>query len=266
MQIEIEQTLILNVFCNSLILKLTGLALRSPARLWFLSALSGGVVALIEPYFSLPVYGRILLQIFVCLMMVCISFEIKPLKKGVQAFFGLIFATFLLGGGCLALENLVGRLPLFLVAVICSVIYFSVAIFINHRRKVEHVRKYTYNVILRDGDKTIYEEGYLDSGNLLYDNITKKPIILVNFDVFHKLYQNINFICAFTKNFDKKQVKNGHFVKINGVAGNSSILVFTIDELKIGDEAVIKDASLGLSFSGFDKGFGKRLLLHSAIV
>ncbi len=266
MQIEIEISLFLNIFCNALILKMTGLALRCQARLWFLSALSGAVVALVMPYFDLSMPVKILLQVLVCLMMVCISFEIKPLKKLAQAFVGTIFSTFLFGGGCTALESLFGTLPLFVVAVICSLIYFSVRIFVNHRRRVEHVRKFTYNVTIRDGEKTIYEEGYLDSGNVLYDNITKKPIILVNFEVFHALYQNINFICAFTKNFDKKLVKNGHFVKINGIGGDSSILVFTIDELQVGNETVIKDASLGLSFSGFDKGFGKRMLLHSAIV
>ena len=112
----------------------------------------------------------------------------------------------------------------------------------------------------------IYEEGYLDSGNVLYDTITKKPIILVTFDVFNKLYQNINYINALTKNFDKSIIKDGHFIKINGVGSGTSILVFTIDEMLINNDKSFKDVAVGLSFSSFDKSFGKKILLNNVLI
>ena len=121
-------------------------------------------------------------------------------------------------------------------------------------------------MILKDNENVIYEEGFLDSGNMLYDSITKKPIILITYDVFNKFYQNINYINAVTKNFDKSKVKDGHFVKINSIGSGTSILVFTIDEMQLGNGKTFKDVSVGLSFSGFDKSFGKKILLHSAMI
>ena len=120
--------------------------------------------------------------------------------------------------------------------------------------------------MLKDGDKIVYEEGYLDSGNVLYDSITKKPIILITFDVFNKLYQNINYINALTKNFDKSKVKDGHFIKINSITSGTSILVFTVDEIVLNSEKSFKDVAVGLSFSEFDKSFGKKILLNSALI
>ena len=128
------------------------------------------------------------------------------------------------------------------------------------------IDKFTFAVTFIDNGKTFYEEGYLDSGNVLFDSITKKPIILVTFDVFHKFYSNINYINAYTKNYDKSLIKDGHFVQIKGVGSNSSILVFRVDEVHVGNDRHYKDVALGLSFSGFDKSFGKRVLLNNALL
>ena len=41
------------------------------------------------------------------------------------------------------------------------------------------------------------------------------------------------------------------------------MLIFTVDQIQIsGDEREFKNVSLGLSFSGFEKSFGKNVLLH----
>ena len=53
MEIEIELALFINLFLNSFILKLTGIFLKDRARLWLLSALLAGVIAIILPMFSL---------------------------------------------------------------------------------------------------------------------------------------------------------------------------------------------------------------------
>ena len=118
----------------------------------------------------------------------------------------ILFCSFLFGRGCYCVTNLFGELPLIIVCVIGFIIYTISKIIINIQHRKDKIAKFTFNVTLKDGDKVIYEEGYLDSGNVLYDNITKKPIILITFEVFNKLYQNINYINALTKNFDKASV------------------------------------------------------------
>ncbi len=266
MEIEVELSLCINLLVNSLILKLAGLFLKQEPRLWFLSALIGSAIALILPMFSLNWYFKVLIIIFVCNIMLSISFKFKSLKNFICIFSVIILSTFLFGGAMQALTNVFGQFPLFVVFVIAFIIYIISKIIIKSKQKRDMIQKYTYNVVLKDDDKVIYEEGYLDSGNVLYDNITKKPIILITFDVFNKLYSNINYINAYTKNFDKKEIKDGHFVKIKNVGGFSSILVFRIDELQVGNEKSYKDALIGLTFSSFEKSFGKKILLNSAVI
>ncbi len=266
MEIIIELSLLINVALNFMIIKLSALLVKTQCHLAFFSALIGGIIALLIPLFSISWYIKCLIIILVCSILTCISFRFKKFSEFLKYSIVILFTTFLFGGGCYAVESLVGQYTLFIVCVIGILIYIVSKVVIKSIQRKDLVQKFTYNVILKDNENVIYEEGFLDSGNMLYDSITKKPIILITYDVFNKFYQNINYINAVTKNFDKSKVKDGHFVKINSIGSGASILVFTIDEMQLGNGKTFKDVSVGLSFSGFDKSFGKKILLHSAMI
>lgn len=266
MEIVVEISLCINLFLNSFILKLTERFLREKARLWFVSALFGTTISLISPLFSLPLYAKILLQIAVAFIMICISFRYSTFKKFILTFLVFILTTFIFGGGCYALQNIIGQFPIFIVVIISSIIYFACCIVLHYQHKASIIKNFTYKVILKDGQTKVEEEGFLDSGNMLYDTITKKPIILVTFEVFHKFYQDISYLSAWSKKFNESSIKNGHYIKINSVGSGTSIFVFTVDELSIGENKTFKNVMLGLSFSGFEKSFGKNILLHSELV
>ena len=53
---------------------------------------------------------------------------------------------------------------------------------------------------------------------------------------------------------------------ISSVGGKGKILVFSVDEVKVGEDKVFKDVMLGLSFSGFEKSFGKNVLLNYEMI
>ena len=128
--------------------------------------------------------------------------------------------------------------------------------------KKNHIHSFTYNLVFKHEGIEVREEGFLDSGNMLYDSVTKEPIILINYNVFHKLFSNISYLSLLTRRFDNSSIKNAHYIKINTVGAGTNLLIFTIDELKVGDEKSFKNVSVGLSFSGFEKSFGKNVLLH----
>ena len=266
MTIVIEETLLICLVLNSFIIKLTAMFLKDRARLWLLSALIGSIISIMLPLFHIKVMLKLLIVIFSCSLLVCISFKFLNFKRFLAIFGVFVLTTFVFGGGCYAVESLIGSFPLFCVAIIAVVLYVIVRILLIYQQRRDKLQRFTYNVTIKDGDKVIYEEGYLDSGNVLYDTITKKPIILVTFDVFNKLYQNINYINALTKNFDKSIIKDGHFIKINGVGSGTSILVFTIDEMLINNDKSFKDVAVGLSFSSFDKSFRKKILLNNVLI
>ncbi len=263
MKIVIEQSLAINIFLNLLILKMVSRIMRRKTRLSFLSGIIGAILALIEPIWNIQPLLKICLMICTSFIMILISFKYISLKEFMLSLSLFMLATFLFGGACQVVNQTFGNFPLFIVAIIALVIFALVNIitkFVNHHRRMS---KFTYNLTFIDGDKVIREEGYLDSGNVLYDTITKKPVVLITYDVFRKFYDNISLVSLVTKEFNSSSIKNGHYIKINSVGKGTSILIFTVDQLKVeGDERMYKNVSLGVSFSGFEKSFGKNVLLH----
>lgn len=262
----IELSLCINLFLNSFILKMTALIVRERAKLWFISALVGACISMFTPLFTLSPFTKILLMVATSLIMLVISFDLKDLKSFLSKWTIFFLATFIFGGGMLALQNIVGQFPLFIVAIAGSVIYFVFVIVVKFQQRKNIIKNFSYTIKFKDNGKEILEEGFLDSGNMLYDSITKKPVILVNFEVFKKFYDNIPLSKIITKTLDKSSIKNGHYIKINSIGSDTSLLVFTIDEMSVGEEKSFKDVMVGLSFSGFEKSFGKKVLLHSELV
>ncbi len=263
MEIVIEETLAINIFLNLLILKMVSRIIGKKARLCFLSCPLGAIFALIEPMWRLSPLLKICLMICISFIMILISFKYQGFKQFCITLTLFILATFLLGGACQMISQTFGSFPLFVVAIVGFAIFVLVGIVtkvVNHHRRM---KKFTYNLTFIDGDKIVKEEAYLDSGNVLYDTITKKPIVLVTYDVFQKFYKDISLISLITKDFNSSSIKNGHYIKINSVGKGTSILIFTVDQLKVeGDERMYKNVALGVSFSGFEKSFGKNVLLH----
>lgn len=260
MKIVLEETIIIGLFLNFLILKTTSF-MTCKARLKFLSSLVGVVISLVAPLYKLHAVLKIVVLVFTSIIMVLISFKYNGFKNFVLILSIFFLSTFLYGGACFAVNELVGSFPLFVVALIGIATYalYSCAYrIVSHRNRMKN---FVYKLKIRDGEKMIEEEGYLDSGNVLYDTITKSPIVLVNFDVFSKLYKDIPYLALITKKINSSSIKNGHYIKINSIGRGTSLLVFTVDEMNVEDKCY-KNVSLGLSFSGFERSLGTNILLH----
>lgn len=269
MTIEIELSLFVNLVINSFILFLTGYFFKEKAKLWFLSSSIGAVIALIIPIFHLSSFALVLVQIFLSILIVSISFQLNSIKNFFSKYSVFLGMTFLFGGGCYAISSTFGSLPLVIVVLICTIIFVVCKLLLLQKNRQNAIDNFSFKVIIKSNGKQIEEEGFLDSGNLLYDPVTKKPVILITFDVFSKLYENINYLSAFLKKIDLSNFSNGHYIKINTVASGTQILVFSANEVKLEGKAfsrTYENFMLGLSFSGFEKAFGKKVLLHSEMV
>lgn len=264
--IVIEETLFVGFVCSFLTLSLVEKLTKECLRLGILGGLIGGVIGLIYPLFN--VSGLWLLPLFLATISLIniICFKYLNFKDFLEREVLISLITLLFGGGCLAIENFFGRISLIVVSGVCLGLFILIKWTLKIRAKREVIDKFTYPVMLKNGDDKIEVEGFLDSGNMLYDEITKKPIMLVDFDVFHKFYSDISFLHILTKAFDESKIKNGHYVKVNSLSAGKSMLVFSVDEALVGEKRRIKEPMLGLSLSGFEKTFGRSILLHSELV
>ena len=267
MEIIIEFTLLINFLLNFFIVKITALFLKEKARFCTLSALLGAAISLIAPLCHLNVICKLIVTVFTAAFMVSLSFSFKKIKKFIMIYGSFLGGTFLFGGGCYAATQAFGQLPLIVLGLIAFGIYICAYFILKARNKKRVLDNFSFKVKLCINGQEVEEEGYLDSGNVLYDPITNKPIVLITYEVFSKFFHE-DYLNAYMKKIDPRKFKCGHYVKINTVASGTSILVFNADKLEVldGDKRTYNDISLGLSFSGFDKSLGKKILLHSELV
>ena len=162
MTIDIELSLFVNLVLNSFILFLTGYFFKEKPKLWFLSSLIGATIALVMPGLYLPSYAKILAQVFLSLVMVSLSFDVKPLKKFVYRYITFLAMTFLFGGGCYALSSTLGSLPLVAVVGTSVVIFcaFKAVIFYRNRQKI--IENFSFKVKIKAKDKEIEETASLE--------------------------------------------------------------------------------------------------------
>lgn len=269
MIVEIELSLFINFAIDFFIFFLTALFLKEKVKFIWLFSFLGAVIAVILPLFALPSYAQLLTQVFVSVLLVSISFPFSYVKRFCQIYSVFLGISFLFGGGCYAIYSSFGQLPLFAVLIVCFIIFLVSKSIFKMRLRQKHIEDFSFKVRICDNGKVIEEEGFLDSGNLLYDPITKKPVVLINFDIFKKLYENTNYLSAFLKKLDLEELANAHYIKLSTVASGTQILVFSVGKVDISGNGIsreYKNMMLGLSFSGFERSFGKNILLHGEII
>ena len=266
MQIVIEYSLLINFLINFFIIKSVGYVYKIRPKFIILASLVGASIAVALPYFNLKVWANIVVTMLLALAINLCCFDVKPLKKFLLTCLSFLGITFLFGGACFAVQSRFGGISLVAVLLICAVVYIIASFIFKHNNKVRRLAAFVYDVEIDANGQRIVEEGYLDSGNMLYDPIVKKPIVLINFEVFSKIYKDISYLSLFVKKVPVEKLEKGHYIKINSVACSSSILVFNAKSLVLKsakEEKTFHDVCLGISLSGFEKSLGKNVLLHS---
>lgn len=260
MEIIIEESLIINMVVIFCILRFTSVVTRQKGKYYFLSSLCGSIITCACPAFNLIGWIKYLVLFCTISLLNLTVFKYQNFKKFSLNYCVILLSTLCIGGGCLALQTAIGRFPIMIVCVVSIFLYLAVSILLKAISHNNNLKKFTFKLVIKDQGIVVEEEGYLDSGNVLYDTLTNKPIVLVNYEVFKKFY-DVDYLNARLQRIDKSSIKNAHYIKINGIGKGTSMLVFTVDELTVEDK-YYQNVSLGLSFSGFEKSFGKNILLH----
>lgn len=270
MQIVIEYVLIENLIINFFILKTCELFLKEKASLKVLNSLFGAIIALCFPLFNLSMLGQILLKILVGSIMVCVSFSFKNLSQYLYRLFAFALMTFVYGGGVEMLSQTIGSFNTMIILLCSTILFFAISIFFKVYNKHKTLKEFQYSVRLFYDGKEIDEMAYFDSGNILYDNISKKPIVLITPLVFEKLTGQNYFEFVLKETSPNKLLKNCHYVPATTSMSQGKMLVFEVEKLQIivknKEVKEHKNIFLGLTFSDFEKSFNSGLLLHSTLI
>lgn len=228
-----------------------------------LSSGFGAIISLIYPLISASSFLTILIKLGVAYAITLIAYKTKSLKK--QIFFFLMFMsiTAVYGGINLMIYYAIygtfqssHKLPTIVFVLLLFLITFVLKQFEKVLYKKKTINNFMFDIVICKDDKKIKSKAYLDSGNILCDPVSNKPIILINYKIFEQIYDNFSMQDFLTKNISK--LKDGHYVKVKTATSVDTLLAFSVDSLNIMQKnktTTIQSPMFALSkvnISGFD--------------
>lgn len=280
MTVYIEYVIIDNMVINFLILLLTCKFLKIESRTskLLLIALLGTCVAVVSPF----IIG--LWQIVVKLLLGTVM-PLLLLKKArpsfcIKAVLTFLFCTMLIGGACLMFCSLfnipyvvenggiaIYNFPVGLAVLLAIIIYYTVRNLIAEFYRQRQFSRFVYNVEFLSKNNSYKCRAFLDSGNCLVDEKSNQPIVIINIEVFSKLFPNIKIEDLLLKKLENLPLENLHQQVITSLNDSHKILVFKISQLKIfsENEMNIHNVMLGLSLKNFKKTLNTDCILPPAL-
>lgn len=175
----IDLFFLFNVIMDYIIIVATGILLKRKTTYirMILSSLIGGISSLLL-FTSL---NRILIEIFIIIIMVIVSFGYKSIGYLLKNILYMYILSILLGG-IIYLFNIKVSNSVFLSYLIIIIISIEVMfLYIKENKKIKNIYNNYYKVDIYFKDKSkLSLVGFMDTGNNLYDPYKKRPIIIIS--------------------------------------------------------------------------------------
>lgn len=258
MEIVVEYVLLQNLFIDLFIFKTTEKILKIKGRFFFLISLFASVFALILPLFHISGAWSMVLKAFFGILLCSLAFKFEKISSFLKIYVVFMFVTFLYGGVATFFVQSVGQIHTLIMLGIIFVAYLIMQYavkFVNKRKNVENC---CTEVILKNGEKELNCKGFLDTGNLLVDPLTNRPICIISWKLFSHLETGVDLEDVLRKKVEKLPL--AHYVMLDTVGKKSKVLAFEIDKLKAHGKEVEKPI-LALCFKNFPN---YEIILHSS--
>lgn len=213
MTIYLDVIWLLNFFIDLILIWLTAYALKRQIRKWhfLLAALFASTVVFILFTSMAPIVYQPLGKLLFSAFIVLIAFGYKRFTYFMQNLFMFYFVTFVVGGGLFALhffwqspiEILDGIVLtkttsfgstfswIFVITALPLIVYFTKRQFQQvETRKLDYERIVKVEVEIEG--MTIQADGLVDSGNQLYDPLTKAPVMIMEKQLITKALPNLH--------------------------------------------------------------------------
>ncbi len=268
----IEYVIIDNFIINYLLLKTSMASSRAKTCKLKLSisASVGTIVAVLMPLFNISSGFLILIKINLGLLMVLIAGEYLTVKKLMVSLGFFVGYTFLAGGMIIALFFLSGIdytvyfsvnynsfMPVG-ISVLLVYIFTKLTLYlITNLLKIRDIKPFVRRCIIVVSGKKFKVNGFIDSGNRLFDKKSGLPIIVVSKSLFEKL--NLGEVKLIAKSS----------LTVNTVNGESVMKIYAVDKLLIynGEYAnIINNVMIVKSEFDFEKGEEYDVLLNPSLI
>ena len=275
METYIEYAIIDNLVIDFLILSLVVKTNKLHVKkiIVFLIAVLGTIIAIISPFLS--GISQIIVKIACGILMPLLLQKYKTKKQTITVILTFWIVSFIFGGACIAfclLFNIeyitnngaimVYNYPIGLATLLCVLLYYLLKNIIKTFFKNKTLEKFIYQIIIVEKSKEYQAKAYLDSGNMLIDKESNKPITIINYELFSQIFPNIKLTDILLKRFENLSLKKIKEIEINSLTKSSKILTFEIDNIRIKQTNIeYSNARLGLSLKDFKLGVDVNCIL-----
>ena len=212
MTVYLDIVLLENLCMNYIILFATGyiMKLKMKQLRLVLSAMLGGIYAVIAYIEILPIYSSFGMKILLSVLMVYIAYNSKNIKNLLKQLVVFYLISFAFGGSAFALLYFVrpqdilirngvyvGTYPI-KIALLGGIVGFIITYIAFKVVKTKlHKKDIIYNIEIHIKEKTLKLKAMLDTGNMLKDPISGMPVIVVTKEKLYsilpeKLLDNID--------------------------------------------------------------------------
>jgi len=258
MKVYLDLIIVLNIALDFLILLTVSIVLKRNVNIKriILASLFGGT-SIFLLFVAINTFMLFVVKLLISMVMVIIAFSYKNRKYFINNMAYLYMVSIILGGflyflrvefsykneGVIFFNN--GMSVNFIVLLIISPIILY--IYIKESRMLKLTGNYYYKVDLYYKDRCLKFNGFLDTGNKLYDQYKRRPIVLVR-------SKELKF------NYD-----NGILVPYNTASGNSLLKCLVVDRIVIDSDYEVINPVIGISEQDFNID-GVDMILHSEIL
>lgn len=262
MKIVIEYVLFENFLINLMVLKTTSLVSKEETKLCWLASSLGACLTVALPIFRLSIFGCLIVEIGQIWLSECLCFKFRTLKKFVYLFLCYFVSLMVYGGGCFFFEKLFGIESTLLVLGIVSATFVVINFLARRHKHKQSVDNFCFDVEIEIDKKKTKCKGFLDSGNMLFDPVSARPVSLVNFKIFSAMFDEIELSDILLKTKRLRKLKFAHYINFETLNNDSKILIFQVDKMIVNGKNLGK-TMLGLSLKNFDSAFGTDIILHN---
>lgn len=202
MTIYIDVVLIENLCMNYIILFATSYILKikvNHIRL-IISALLGGIYAILAYMQILEIYSNIFMKIILSIVMIYIAYNPKNIKKLVKQIVIFYLTSFVFGGCAFALlyfvkpeeilminGSYIGTYPI-KIAILGGIVGFTTTVIAFKIVKAKLNRKDMFcQIEIYFNEQSVKTKAIIDTGNMLKDPITRLPVIVVEKDILSRI-------------------------------------------------------------------------------
>lgn len=275
MTLYIEYVILDNLVMDYIILKFLEVSFKEKIRKRnkCLVCVFGVISAIFLPFIRGYQILLFLYKIITLCIMVLFIKKYKKIKNYFLYLAGFISYTFLIGGVCLGLINLLGiqyamsgillynfEFPVSLFILMFSVLLWFVRYIIIAFKKRLKASNYLYNITLFDGGRTIDAVGFFDSGNkVTFDG---NGVNIISLNLFLRLYKDFPLERLYLKQNIDYDLKNLNYIDIGGLSAKEKYLSFTIDKVIV-EKNIFENVTIAVALKNFDNF---DCILHSNLV